>query len=195
MSDTATTGEQSTDDLAVLREQAKQGQRLAKENAFLRAGVDLATPINQTLFAAYSGEMTIEAIDTFFATNGITKNAGAPAASATTGDPQTQTADDGQQLMREAIAGAGGQAAGAAPVTVPVDAREEAWAAFHSKDGANRTRTEEDRQLELIDRFISGAAEGKQEFLFDEKKWLAERAAVGFDFRPLRAKGSPLPSA
>lgn len=155
-----------------LRERADQATRLEKENAFLRAGVDLTDKMAQRLFAAYSGDMTVEAIKAEAEDWGIAQ----AAAAAAPPDPTT-----GQQEARQRLAG--GQAAGgqAPPPADPVDALWKGYA-----EDRRRGIPKEQAQMNGMAHVLAAASNGQKPFLFDEEAWLSERGMAGYDFRTKR---------
>lgn len=162
------------ENIAQLREAAKQGARLQKENLFLRAGIDTAKPLAQLLFKSYDGEMTVEAVTAMATEIGLL---GAPVVPANV----PSAADLEQQAMRDAAMG--GAPAGA-DTELPAMQRAQVLRDFHADMQAGADM--ESAQLVAIDKFISQAAEGNKQFLFDDDEWIRERSMAGHDFRPKR---------
>lgn len=63
-----------------LKEQASQADLLARENAFLKAGVDVSTKAGELMMKGYDGELTADAIKAFAAEVGIGQPSGTPEA-------------------------------------------------------------------------------------------------------------------
>lgn len=158
------------ENIAQLREAAKHGRRLEKENLFLRAGVDLTSPVAAGLFKSYDGEMTVAALTTTAKEWGLIQE---PEQT----EPPPSADELEQQRFREG--GQGGEPLGTAPPPNP-NSKDNAHRAYLADLAAGVPR--ENAQLGLIDRYISGAAEGNKEFLQDDETWLRQRAEVGYDF-------------
>ena len=73
-----------------LKEQASQADLLARENAFLKAGVDVSTKAGELMMEGYDGELTADAIKAFAAEVGFGQ---APSTEATQVTQVTQPAD------------------------------------------------------------------------------------------------------
>lgn len=166
--------EASRKEIKNLREAAAEGRLLKKENVFLRAGIDLSNKPAQGLFKSYDGELTVEAVQAEAKEWGLLDKP-APAADGPSAD------DLEQQRFRDGAAQ--GTAAGSEPAPKGMrraDVLPDFW-----KDQGEGVPLEQ-AQLAAIDKFVSGAAEGNTEFLFDEGAWIAERAQMGHDFRSRR---------
>lgn len=160
-------------ELAELRAAAADGRRLRKENAFLRANVDLSKPSAQDMFKAWDGELTVEAIAAAATERGLITTT-APVVEST-----GPTADElEQQAFRESSGG--GQAAGAGEAE-HVDRQARDWREYQ-EDQAKGIPQDRAR-LALIDKRLVAAMEGDPGALFDEGAWLERRTAEGYDFR------------
>ena len=152
-----------------------------RENAFLRAGVDVDSPQGKLLMKGYEGALEVDAIKAY---RDEIFPAATPAAEPAA-DPTPDPAPDpdpyaqetaGAQAMRDALAGQGapGQIDTDPPAKNKVDETYEAYYADR-RNGVPQDRA----TLGAIDRFIVAAAEGNTDVLLDPADWDRQKAAAG----------------
>ena len=93
----APTQQQDPREIQSLRKAAEKGRKLERENAFLRAGVDVDNPRNSYFIKGYEGELTPDAIKAAGIEAGFIE---APAP-----DPAVQQHQQGQAQVQAASAG------------------------------------------------------------------------------------------
>ena len=97
MTDTNT--DQEPEDIAKLRERANSAKKLERENAMLRAGVDLDSKTGQMFAKAYDGELTTEAITAEAAEVGAMRKAAEPSPEPVTDTASSDEVADIEQMQ------------------------------------------------------------------------------------------------
>jgi hypothetical protein len=170
------------ENIAVLREQAQasemnrlKAEATARENAMLKAHVDISTPIGQMFLSAYQGELTTEAIQAQAAEVGAWKAPAETPPPATTptpqtpGQPQSQTYDATEAALRMlAQQGTAGTAGGTETPPPPADPIKESYDEFSALVARGRTR--EDAAIAVIGAKMKLAAEGNPAVLYDPER-------------------------
>lgn len=154
--------EQLEADLAAERAKTEASSALERENAFLKAGVDLDSPVG-TLFArAYDGELDIDAV----------RAAADPVGALTSGTLAPTDTQLEQTKVQTTLAGEGHTPGNLvdATQTDPVDA---GYTAFH--DRLSRGATREAASAEMFDRVFTAAADGDQRVIYDPQRWREEQ--------------------
>jgi len=131
----------------------------AKENAFLRAGVDLDSPLGKLMFNGYDGEVEVDKIKEF--AEGIGP-ASAPAA------PVVTDAEREQQRLREGLVGD----APPPPAADEADPWKEGFDRFHERLGNGASR--ENAAAEVFDRVITAAVAKDERVLYDPQRFREE---------------------
>lgn len=127
----------------------------AKENAFLRAGVDLESPMGRLLFNGYAGEVEVDKIKAFVSEIGPQ----APAASGPT------DAEREQQRLRDGLVGD----APPPPVDENPDPWEEGFDRFRERVDKGASR--ENASAEVFDRVITAAVNGDPRVVYNAERW------------------------
>lgn len=152
------------DNLAELRAAADRGRKAERENAFLRAGVDLESPVGKMFAKGFDGDIAdIDGLKASAKEVGAIKEApAAPPANAPTAEELAATAlDQQQQRTRDALSG-GAPSGDEPPATA--DPYDDALGNFHAEmaKGVPRDRA----GLGAIDRLLDAAGKGdKRVFL------------------------------
>lgn len=137
----------------------------AKENIFLRAGVDIDTPLGKLFFNGYDGELDVDKVKAYAAEIGAT----GPKLE----DAETIPVDERQQQkVRDGLAGEP-----APVVTEPeTDPWKDGYAAFNDRIARGDTR---DRAAtEVFDRIIDAATKGDERVIYDPQRWREEQAGL-----------------
>lgn len=151
--------------VAELEGQVAGAEQAARENVFLRAGVDLDSPLGKLLFDGYKGEMTKEAV--------VAAWAGIQPAEAT--PPPAEEGQPNEAIERqerhEALVN-GSIAPGTEPDPHPM---EEAYRIFHA--GMKKGRSREKASRPALEHIVAAAANGDERVIFDPVRWREEMAA------------------
>lgn len=166
---------------ALKREQARASQaeanaasnaELARENAFLKAGVDLESPVGKMFTRAYDGELDADAIKAEAAQVGaLLDRSDQPT---TTPGATSVTPDDIRQTQERQALANDGVPPGLVDDGSDVDPLDEGYRRYHERLAAGARR--EDAAAEVIDRIIDAAARGDERVLYDPQRWAAEQA-------------------
>lgn len=154
-------------DLKTTKKNEADAATLAKENAFLKAGVDLEDPVAKMLFNSYDGELDTEAVKAAAVAVRLTPGEPTPAA----GSTPTEPVDTSQTTERNALANDTGGAV-QLPAEDPIQA---GYKEFY--DGLARGQSREDASVAVIGRVIAAAEEGDPRFRFDANAWTAQEEA------------------
>jgi len=151
-----------------LAAQQPQNDELRRENAMLRAGVDLTHPVGELFSRGYQGELDVEAVK-----DAWDKVApAAPTPPATTEPPEGEpTAEEivRQQASREMAGGAHPPGGEPSP-----DPKEEAYKTFWDLRKAGKDR--ERAGAFALDKWMEAAAAGDERVLYDPERWHREHA-------------------
>jgi hypothetical protein len=175
----------NADNIAALREQAQASEAnriaaesVARENAMLKAGIDVESPLGGMFLSAYKGDLTTEAIRAQAAQVGAWKDPATapppPADPSQTPPPQqqpgTQTYDPVEAAMRQLAANgvASGAPGGSETPPPPPDAMKDAYEEFTGL--VTRGRTREDAAIAVMGRKLQAAAAGDASVLFDAER-------------------------
>jgi hypothetical protein len=157
------TVEPQTEGVKKLREEREQlateRAQLHRENAFLRAGVDLDTPVGKLLIKAYDGDLEVDAIRSSYSEI-------APSTTTSTAPPSTE-AQYRDGFMREATTSA---PIGDLTESDPVASGRKAF-----DDRIRQGATREDASAEILTRLIDAGARGDNRVVFDKARWLEEQ--------------------
>jgi len=172
-------------DIRALRDAAEDGKKARREAdeakrelAFLRAGVDLDSPLGKMFVKGYDGDLEPEAIKTAYAE--IVPAAAPPAAAPperTPLTPEQQAAGfidpSQQQQHRDGAFGNGTPTGASEPQSKnPIDA---AYERFHEMGRQGATMQE--RQEEALAIFFKAAMDGDSRVMFDPQAWQAKQIA------------------
>lgn len=186
MSDTPTDAPTNDDgagdssDIKALREAAKHGkaaqaenERLQRELAFAKAGIDTESKLGSMLAKTYEGDLSdIEALKAEWAE--LNPTAGQQAATPTDAPVPPGFQDPSQQQQHaDQLTG---QAAGETPKETP-NPFDSAYEQFH----ANKALPMEDRQEQAMGAVLSAYFEGDKRVMFDRNAHLAAAAAASQD--------------
>lgn len=177
----------NAENIAVLREQAEASEAnriaaeaMARENAMLKAQINVDSPLGAMFATAYRGELTTEAIQKAALEIGAWKPAEvtpttpttdqgqqAPPAAPGTPAPVTQTYDPVEAAARMLAAGGttSGVAGGETPPPVPQDVMAKAYEEY--TDLVMRGRASDDAAIAVFGAKLKAAAEGDQSVIFD----------------------------
>jgi hypothetical protein len=136
-------------------------EQMKRENAMLKAGVDLSSPLGTLFLDGYKGELDPDAIKT--AWSGLPSAAAAP-----TPSPETEAPDPEalrRQQEREALHN-GSVAPGSEPPADPVDA---AYKVFH--DGMKRGMSRDRAAPAAIDVMLKAAMDGDERMIYDPQRY------------------------
>lgn len=160
-----------------LRDAADRGAKAARENLFLRAKVDLDSPLGAMFMRGYDGELTVDAVKAAWAE---IPQVPAPVANAA---EQQQATDAAAQAAAEEQARAQQDAArrsiGTAPTEPPAEKvanpLEAGYQGFHQNlaDGMSRDRAAKP----VFEQIIGAAANGDERFIFNG--WTSEELEEG----------------
>lgn len=144
-----------------LETEKADADKIARENVFLRAGVDLDSELGKLMFDGYKGDLNADAVKAYAETVG----AGRPA---TPGATAEQLAE---QREREGLTG---------DIPPPIveespDPWEAGYKEFNKRVAKGATR--ENAAAEVFDRVIDAAARGDERVLFDSERWREEFAS------------------
>lgn len=155
------------EELAALREQIAGNDETARENAFLKAGVDLNSPVGKLFARAYDGELDPAAIVT------SAKDVGALLGNAATqtADPELSPEEAAQTAERAGLAADAGDAT-SLPAEDPLDV---GYREFHAGLKAGKPRTT--AAAAVLSRMIAGANEGDPQFRYDPNTWREQQEA------------------
>jgi hypothetical protein len=155
--------EQLEADLAAAREANAEAAKAVRENAMLRAGVNLDSPVGAMFAKAYDGELNADAIkDEAVKVGALTTITPTTEPTTTT----TPTAEE-QQLVRDrqvltAEGAPAGQAAGGEPI-------EESYEGFRA--GMAKGESREKAAGAVFGRFIAEANGGNPDFKYTPEGW------------------------
>lgn len=154
-------------ELAELRQNAEANDAVARENAFLKAGVDLNSPVGKLFARAYDGELDPAAIVT------SAKDVGALLGNAATQvtDPELSPEEAAQTAERAGLAADAGDVT-SLPAEDPLDA---GYREFHAGLKAGKPRTT--AAAAVLSRMIAGANEGDPQFRYDPNTWREQQEA------------------
>lgn len=151
-------------ELTELRQGAEASLALARENAFLKAGVDLQSPVGKLFARAYDGELDPAVI--VAAAKDVGALLGNAAAMA---DPELSAEEAAQTAERANLAADAG-AAGTLPTENPLEA---GYREFQAGLKAGKPRNT--AAAAVLSRMIAGANEGDPQFRYDPNTWLAQQ--------------------
>lgn len=141
-------------------------EAIARENALLKAGVDLKGPLGQMFAKAYDGELTEEAIVAAATEVGAITTTTPPEPPDPITDAERQAALERQGLGAE----------GQPPGTVQGDPTEKAYADFHRDLAKGKTRDQ--ASAAVIGEFIAEANAGNPDFRYQPEEWKARQEAA-----------------
>lgn len=149
-----------------------QQEQLARENAMLRARVDLDSPVGQLFARGYEGEASTDAVRAAWEALGVTTPA-APAGEAGGAPPAGQPADDGPtaeeqaaQQARQALTQGGSTPPGEEPSPEPWEA------AYAEREAALKSGTPRDTaDGRVLDRIFDAAGRGDERVLYDHERY------------------------
>lgn len=131
---------------------------LAKENVFLKAGVNLDEPLGRLMFDGYKGDLDVDKVKEFAA--GIAPASSGPSA-----------AQQQEQREREALVGE----APPPPTEETPDPITEGFDHFHERLAKGASR--EAASAEVYDRLITAAVNGDERAIYDPARWREQQAA------------------
>lgn len=158
--------DRQAEELAALKEQQTVSEGLARENALLKAGVDLKGPLGQMFAKAYDGDLTEEAIVAAATEVGAITTTTPPEPPDPITDAERQAALERQGLGAE----------GQPPGTVQGDPTEKAYADFHRDLAKGKTRDQ--ASAAVIGEFIAEANAGNPDFRYQPEEWKARQEAA-----------------
>lgn len=146
-------------------EDAAAAATLAKENTFLKAGIDLNDPVAKLLFDTYSGDLEVASVKEAAVALRLTPGATPPPP-----DPAGQQ-DPGQTQARADLAN--DSAPGSTlPEEDPIEA---GYKDFHAELARGSSR--EDASAAVIGRIIAAGNAGDPRFKFDAQEWTSQAEA------------------
>lgn len=133
-----------------------------KENAFLRAGIDTASPLGQFMYENYDGELTPDAVKLKAEALGIPTGKQEPHV-----PPATPDEADRQRLQTQL------NGDGNVPPPAPDDENPDPWDEGYSAFDARMARgaTRERAAAEVLDRVVDAAVKGDQRVIFNQQEW------------------------
>lgn len=147
------------------REAAASAEAVKRENAMLRAGVDLDSPVGKLFAKGYDGELDPDAVKSAWSEIGVTPTPSESQETVTEVDDGPTEAEQEQQRLRGVLT-SDATPPGSEPSPDPWD---EAIGEFH--DRQKRGQTKQRAQTAALQHVLNAAVAGDKRVLFDREDW------------------------